>query len=170
MLFDPLGIATRPAFETIVDLNQDPTEELEQQYDAAAFAWPRDAQGRYLGYSALKLTARDMVALGQLYLDQGLWKDMQIVSSAWITEATQPHVPTGVARQEHYGYQWWTTEADGHAAFVAVGYGGQHIEVVPDLDLVVIASTTVKESSPVDASMYVTLVDQIIAPLVKPNE
>jgi len=32
--------------------------------------------------------------------------------------------------------------------------------VVPDLDLVVVASTTVKESNPVDASMYLTLVDQ----------
>jgi len=83
VLFDPLGITTRPAFEPLVDdLDQGPTDEQVEQYDAASFAWPRDSQGRHLGYSTVKLTARDMLAFGQLYLDEGRWNDTQVVSSA----------------------------------------------------------------------------------------
>lgn len=36
-----------------------------------------------------------------------------------------------------YGYHWWVAEANGHPAYTALGYGGQMIYVVPDLDLVV---------------------------------
>ena len=59
VLFDPLGISTEPAFEPNVDLNMDLPDEVKQQYDEAAFAWPKDPQGRHLGYDGLKLTARD---------------------------------------------------------------------------------------------------------------
>lgn len=168
VLFDPLGISTRPAFEPVVDLSQTPSDEQLQEYEAASFAWPLDAQGRHLGFGTVKLTARDMLALGRLYLDQGRWDDVQVVSSSWVAEATRSHVQTGTPQREGYGYQWWTTEADGYAAFAAIGYGGQHIEVVPDLDLVVVASTTVGEANPVDPSMYLTLVDQVVAPAVRP--
>jgi len=169
VLFDPLGVQTRPAYEPVIDLNQEPAGDEAEQYDAAAFAWPRDAQGRHLGFAAVKLTARDMAALGQLYLDEGRWEDRQIVSSEWIEQATQAQVPTGRANLEHYGYQWWITEANGHAAYAAIGYGGQLIQVVPDLDLIVIASTTVKQANTVSEDTYLILVDDVIAPWVESN-
>ena len=35
------------------------------------------------------------------------------------------------------GYHWWVTSLAGHPGFLASGYGGQIIGVVPSLDLVV---------------------------------
>jgi hypothetical protein len=71
----------------------------------------------------------------------------------------QPHGMTG------YGYHWWTTTAGSHPAAVAWGFGGQLIEVVPDLGLVVVVSTPF-----VDGPLFrgpaplLGLVDKSIAP------
>lgn len=70
VLFDPLGITTRPA--TTVVVTDDPGS---ARYDAApGFLWPQDPQGVHTGFGWAKLTARDMLALGQApHLDPKTW-------------------------------------------------------------------------------------------------
>jgi CubicO group peptidase (beta-lactamase class C family) len=60
-----------------------------------------------------------------------------------VRAATQTQVPTGgtFGPFTGYGYQWWTTTEGGHPAFAAIGLGGQLIEVIPDLDLVVVMTS-----------------------------
>ena len=133
-------------------------------YNRARFAWPTDPQGNHVGFSFLKLTARDMASLGQLWLNQGRWAGRQLVTAAWVTESTTSHVDTH-STPEQYGYQWWLTTADGHRAYAAIGYGGQLIEVVPDLDLVtVVASTDAPGAA--GAQVYLDLVSSYIAPAI----
>jgi CubicO group peptidase (beta-lactamase class C family) len=167
-LFDPLGIDTRPAFQPHADAFGYFPARLWRQYEAADFAWPRDPRGVQLGFGGLKLTARDMTALGELYLNGGRWKGRQLVPATWVRDATRVQVPTGRGEVPGYGYQWWTCSADGHAGYAAIGYGGQLVEVVPDLRLVVAVSTTVKDDGPIlDAAAYLALVDDVIAPGVQ---
>jgi CubicO group peptidase (beta-lactamase class C family) len=110
-----------------------------------------------------------MAKLGQLMLDDGRWDEKQIVSTQWVTESTRAHVSTGGTEITDYGYHWWVTTADGHDAFAAVGLGGQLIEVVPDLDLVVVISCTVPERGVrLDAGIFEGLVDSLIAPAITP--
>ena len=40
-----------------------------------------------------------------------------------------------------YGYHWWVTDETGHASFRAMGFGGQLIQVIPDLDLIVVITS-----------------------------
>ena len=40
-----------------------------------------------------------------------------------------------------YGYGWWTRSAQGYDVRYAWGYGGQFIFVVPELELVVVATS-----------------------------
>ena len=40
-----------------------------------------------------------------------------------------------------YGYQWWVTNGHGHDSFRAMGFGGQVIQVIPELDLVVVITS-----------------------------
>ena len=56
---------------------------------------------------------------------------------------TQTQVPTGgtFGPFNGYGYQWWTATEQGHRAFAAIGLGGQLIEVIPDLDLIVVMTS-----------------------------
>jgi CubicO group peptidase (beta-lactamase class C family) len=156
-LFDPLGITSRPAPDLLFTV-----EENALAYERADFAWPHDPQGVQTGSSFLKLTARDMAALGRLYLDGGRWNGQQVVPTAWVDAATTEQVQVDSAT-EGYGYQWWVETAGGHAAYAAAGHGGQLIEVVPDLRLVAVFSTELTETdAAVDPYSYISILSQII--------
>ncbi|WP_418605707.1 serine hydrolase domain-containing protein [Georgenia sp. SUBG003] len=132
-LLGPVGIDSEPAAEPVA-----PEADL-PAFERAWFAWPVDPQGRHLGATGLRMTAWDMVRIGRLMADGGRREGRQIVPSWWVAESTSEHVePHGAFRAtEGYGFGWWVTTADGRPAFAAIGRGGQLIEVVPDLDLVV---------------------------------
>ena len=137
-LFEPLDIDTRPAFQPVV-----PGAEDLAAYERAEFAWPLDPQGVSTGWDGMKLRPRDMVKLGQLFLDGGRWGSKQVVSADWVAQATTQQVPAS-GLGDGYGYQWWTGTVDGNEVFRAMGSGGQVIEVVPDRNLVVVATTEVR--------------------------
>jgi CubicO group peptidase (beta-lactamase class C family) len=165
-LLDPLGVDTRPAFQPrILPGEPDPR----RAYERAGFAWPRDPQGIHIGAAEAKLTAPDMLAFGQLFLHEGVVDDTELVPASWVEEATRPMVETGDPFAPHYGYQWWVTEAGEHEAYAAVGYGGQIIEVVPDLDLVVVGSTWIDQETPLKSSTWGYLVDQGLVPVIEPE-
>ena len=89
----------------------------------------------------LYMTPRDMAKIGYLMLNNGTWNGQQIVSASWVAESTntslRPHATNHiVAEFVGYGYQWWTYPLI--EGYFASGYGGQHIYVVPHLDLVVV--------------------------------
>jgi CubicO group peptidase (beta-lactamase class C family) len=155
-LFDPLGITTRPADNLVA------IEENLPAYERADFAWPHDPQGVQTGFSWLKLTTRDMATFGQLYLDRGRWHGEQVVPSAWVDAATTEQVQAK-SILEGYGYQWWVTTANGHAAYAAMGFGGQLIEVVPDLRLVAVFSADVTgPDAPVDPYSYASFLSLVV--------
>jgi CubicO group peptidase (beta-lactamase class C family) len=165
-LFDPIGIDTDPAAEPVADPEN---RKSHQDYDAASFAWPVDHQGHHMGDSFLKITAPDMGRIGQLMLARGRWHGQQIVSSRWVAESTRAQAQTrgGTRITGEYGYHWWVTTAGGHHAFVAAGFGGQLIEVVPALDLVVVVASAVLPGSHLDPGyLALSLVDQKIAPAI----
>ncbi len=88
----------------------------------------------------LKLRPRDMAKIGYLMLNSGMWNSQQIVSSGWVKKSTAPFVHFNA--KEGYGYQWWTKVYElGNAtyrSFSALGWGGQNIVVLPDLDAVIV--------------------------------
>lgn len=116
------------------------------------YDWEVDDQGILLGPSGLALTARDMAKLGELYLRDGVWDGQRVlpagwVDSSWVARATGTETPPTT-----YGYGWWGHTIGGHAYHYALGYGGQFVVVVPDLDLVVVltANPYTPDSAPVD--------------------
>ena len=111
-----------------------------ERYRAAPVAWPMDPKGYHWGFGFLRLPARDLARFGYLYLNAGAWDGDQIVPADYVRDSTTPGgTPTGAV--EDYGWQWWIPENGDHGAFFARGYGGQVIEVVPDLDLVVVVTS-----------------------------
>lgn len=167
-LLDPLGIDTRPAFQPRVVADRGKPV---RAYERARFAWPRDPQGIAVGFGYVKMGAEDMLRLGQLYLDDGAWDGEQVVPSSWVEEATASAVSTGGGfGGAGYGYQWWVTSAGDHPAFAAVGYGGQLVEVVPDLGLVVVASTWIDDTTSFDSRIWQTMVASTIVPVLEDGQ
>ena len=139
-LFGPLGIHAEHALQP-VDIDNASRAEA-QAYDRAAVAWNTDPQGYQTGWSGLKLPARDLAKLGYLYLNGGRWDGVQVVPADYVRAATQAQSqPPPSAGLHGYGYQWWVTSEQGHASFLAMGFGGQFVQVVPDLDLVVVITS-----------------------------
>jgi len=133
------------------------TEHLFGPLGITNLRWERSPQGRIAGQGFLSLTARDALKIGQVILDGGTWKDRRIVSEAWVRQATRMHVdfdPLGttgrmqIARQlgVGYGYQWWRGRHDLEGrrieTVIASGNGGNHIQIVPELDLVAVLQST----------------------------
>ncbi|MGH7561340.1 MAG: serine hydrolase domain-containing protein, partial [Gemmatimonadales bacterium] len=110
-------------------------------------------RSRYLAYH-MHFSTRDMARLGYLMLRKGRWNGREIVPADWVEESTRPFTPVGemnpVRRREGpfgYGYLWWVWDGP-HAtgpyrgAFAGHGAIGQHITVLPELDLVVAHKTS----------------------------
>jgi CubicO group peptidase (beta-lactamase class C family) len=102
--------------------------------------WVRDPQGIYFGGNEMHLTPRAMIEVGELYLNGGRAGGKQVVSETWVKESLKPRTRSRWSGRE-YGYGWWIDTLAGHPAYYAWGHGGQFIFVVPDLKLVVAATS-----------------------------
>ena len=109
--------------------------------------WPRDPQGIYFGGNEMLMTPRQMVSVGELYLNRGRVGDRQVVPEAWVATSCEPRTRSRWDPDREYGYGWWIQEIGGERACFAWGFGGQYIFVFRRLELVIVvtSSTTVSE-------------------------
>ena len=119
--------------------------------------WQTDGNGRNWGYSRIYISPNDMAKLGYLFLNGGEWNGSQIISREWVEDATDWHIDANI--MAGYGYQWWVS---GRGYYTAIGYRGQFIHVVPDLDLVVAFASSNDEHFPV----ILGLLERYIIPAV----
>jgi len=117
--------------------------------------WPRDPQGIYFGGNDMLMTPRQMLAFGELYLNEGRVDDRQIVSEAWVLRSCEGRArnrrpgnpgldPNGYVDplgDRRYGYGWWVHQIGDYETCFAWGYGGQYIFVLPELELVFVATS-----------------------------
>ncbi len=97
--------------------------------------WSVDRRGYYIASFGLQLTTREMAKFGYLWLNRGHWDGQQLLPEAYLHDAWTAHSIT--PQGDGYGYLWFLPEYNGYRVPCAVGYGGQLIAVVSDLDLVV---------------------------------
>lgn len=114
--------------------------------------WAVDSEGVNFGGAGLAISAQDIARIGYLYLHDGLWNGQQIVSSAWVKQSTkdqleplQPHFWESYSNFWYNGpYGYWFNEPEGknatHRGYAAIGYAGQILYVMPDLDVIVVTT------------------------------
>jgi CubicO group peptidase (beta-lactamase class C family) len=97
--------------------------------------WTRGSNEEPSAASGLRMRAPDLVRIGQLVLQQGLWGDRQVVPARWIADCLTPRVAAFEGVQ--YGYHWYVARRrDQSLGYLAMGLGGQRLVVIPSLDLV----------------------------------
>lgn len=87
----------------------------------------------------LHLRPRDLLKLGQLYLDGGTWHGTRVVSAAWVAQSTARHVDLPDGSTDGYGWHRHVLRARGrdYQTYEASGNGGQFVVVIPELQLTV---------------------------------
>jgi len=113
-------------------------------------------------------TAKDFARLGQLYLNNGVWNDQQIIPDWYVKESLNPvQIPDKNGDTiNHYGYQWWLGNFEGDSFFQAQGILGQYIIVVPNQNLVIVRtgkarSTERVDNLPADLFEYIKLAKRL---------
>lgn len=133
--------------------------------------WTRDPQGIYFGGNEMLMTPRQMVKFGELYLHDGQIDGRQIIPAAWVAASFTPRTQSPISGHQ-YGYGWWSDEMAGRKVHFAWGFGGQYIFVVPDLDLVVVttSSTSLGEDRREHRDEVYALVEQLIGSIASVSQ
>ena len=107
--------------------------------------WKRSADGDVIAASGLRMTPRDLARIGVAVLNDGRWRERQVIPAGWLSASFTSEVPIPDGR--HYGFQWYLGSvpmSDGAGALrreeviSASGNGGQRLFLLPRLDLVVV--------------------------------
>jgi CubicO group peptidase (beta-lactamase class C family) len=128
-------------------------------------SWVRDHQGYYLASGGASMVSRDMLKFAYLYLNNGTWDGEQIVPSDWVQLSSETLITFN--DYSGYSYQWWTYPTDIVNVFAALGYQGQFIAVIPELDMVVVFTSSIP---PEEANVHPALVFDYIVPSVLGEE
>jgi CubicO group peptidase (beta-lactamase class C family) len=92
--------------------------------------------------SGLRLTSRDLLKFGLLYVNNGRWNNKQVLSEDWVNETLQTKILRDNTAASGYSYLFWThTDTVNNKQFqliTARGNGGQRIFINKANNLVVV--------------------------------
>jgi CubicO group peptidase (beta-lactamase class C family) len=141
------------------------------------WTWVTDLHDRPLAFSGLRMRPRDMLKIGRLINNKGVWHGRQIVPASWIEESTRTQIDTRIdmlalgSEPVGYGYQWWTGQVHWKDRVLnwasAMGNGGQRIFVVPELDLSIVLTAGEYGTRPihdVENKIISAIVDAVVEP------
>lgn len=129
------------------------TEEVFGKLGITNYSWRTAPSGLPVSGSGVSVTSRDMLKVGMLAINDGVWHGEPLIPKAYIDKATSRQIFTGdediygggdLVSKQGYGFFWWGTElryGDKHYyTFSAQGGGGMYILVTKALDLIVVVT------------------------------
>jgi CubicO group peptidase (beta-lactamase class C family) len=115
-----------------------------------------------------------MARIGYLMLREGNWAGKQLVPRNWVHEITTAFTPVSemnpVRRREGpfgYGHLWWVWDGPHgvgayRGAYTGLGAVGQHITVLPVLDMVVVHKTRPGQGRSVSHQEFMAVLDVLV--------
>jgi CubicO group peptidase (beta-lactamase class C family) len=99
--------------------------------------WDLGPDGINPGGNGLKCKSVDVLKLGVLHAQRGLWNGRRLLTEEWVADATRAHSARG------YGYHW--ASGAGHT-FCAMGVFGQLLVVFPDQEASIVLTAAVNSA------------------------
>lgn len=106
--------------------------------------WLIDSAGMEIAFCGLNIVLRDYARFGQLFLNNGVYGERQVVPKPWVKDSVTPdgpHLEPGKNQMSDwvmgYGYQWWIPE-NSIGDYLAIGVYNQYIYIHPPSRTVVV--------------------------------
>lgn len=99
--------------------------------------WETSPEGYNVAGYGLRVTTRDIIKFGNLYLNKGKLNGKPLINEAYVNDATTSHIastPTGGDWGEGYGYQFWRCR---HNFYRGDGAFGQYCIIMPQHGIVI---------------------------------
>ena len=141
---------------------------LFQPLDIKGYDWETSPQGLNTAGYGLRVKTEDIAKFGQLYLQKGKWNGKEILSEAWVNEATSYQTKSQEGNgdwSQGYGYQFWRCKPGfyrGDGAF------GQFCIVMPEQDAVLAVTSESWDMQKSMTTMWENLLPAMqLSPLVE---
>ncbi len=129
------------------------------------FHWRQLPSVGDLGFSGVYTDLDAVARLGQLYLDDGIWKGRRLLPEGWVTDASAVQIANPERDEpdwrQGYGFQLWMSQHGyrGDGAF------GQYMVVLPEYDAVVAMFSCIERMQVVMDAMW-----EHLLPAMTPDE
>lgn len=118
-------------------------EKLFRPLGITEYKWQFTPQNVANTAGSLQLRSLDYAKFGQLYKNQGNWKDKQILSQDWVTKSLSHQIK--IEEGEYYGYLFWnkTYKVNGaeYEVYYSSGNGGNRIFIFKDKPVVIVITS-----------------------------
>lgn len=136
--------------------------------------WEQDGSGTFIGSSYMHATPRELIKVGQLMLNKGLWNGKRIIPEYWYDYLTQlPPVfsinygPTPCNKSSYGAHFWLNVPAPklGIAKpypsapsdmFQALGHDGQSLFIIPSMKMVILRMA-IDQKNGIDRDKFLNL-------------
>ena len=114
--------------------------ELFEKTGITNYGWQNDISGLPKSAAGSSIRSRDMLKIGMLVMNEGKWKNEQLIPKEFIKRAISPLAHS--YGTSYYGYFWWVgkynIEKKSYLCSAGRGAGGQFILMLPELELIII--------------------------------
>jgi CubicO group peptidase (beta-lactamase class C family) len=126
--------------ETGQDLEDYARNHLFEPLEIHEYHWKRSPLGEVDSEGGLFLSDYELAKIGELYRRLGKWHGDRLISEEWVRDSVTPRSDPGDGFR--YGYQWWLVPYGdaSRRAWSGLGFGGQHVFVMPEDGLVVVTT------------------------------
>ena len=128
------------------------------------FHWKRTPTGHPDTEGGLFLDPLDLATIGQLFMDDGVWKGKRILPAGWAKEAAGrivDHVNPAAPQSAGYGYQWWRYDRRNTEIWAGNGFGGQFLLVFPQYKIVAVTNSWNVFGTPA-TGIFAPLIDAVL--------
>lgn len=105
------------------------------------YSWDLYVNNIYSAMGGLAMRPRDFIKIGNLYLNNGYFRNYHLLESDWIDEATSKKMDSTWYVGYSYGYQWWIRNFNINGktfkSFFALGLGNQRMWVFTEQKMIV---------------------------------
>ena len=131
-----------------------------------SYKWERDINNKVWGSTGLQLRSRDIGRIGLLMLNEGIWEGTQVVSSSWVQNSISTQIDIE-SSPSTYGFQWWIAEHLLHRMVLAQGFGGQTLMIIPEKDIMIIATQEHYVGFETSSSQWSNFLSKIFWPIFR---